>query len=111
VPNFAEVAKPLTILTRKDKNFTWGPSQQQSFQSRKDKLCTTPVLAYPNFKLTFTLTTNCSKVAIAAILSQVQNEVKRPLAYASRQLNSAERSYSASEDEIFALVWATKYFR
>jgi len=46
VPNFAEIAKPLPALTRKDRQFTWGPQQEQAFQSMKDRLCTTPVLAY-----------------------------------------------------------------
>jgi len=69
------------------------------------------VLAYPNFKLPFILTTDASKVAIAAILSQVQDGVERPIAYASRQLNTAEQAYTASETEMLALVWATKYFR
>jgi hypothetical protein len=87
VPNFAEAAKPLTILTRKDQKFTWRPSQQQAFQS----MCTTPVLAYPNFKLPFILTTDASKVSIVAILSQIENGVARPTGCASMQLNSAER--------------------
>ena len=70
VQNFAEVAKPLTILTRKNREFTWGPEQQQqAFQSMKDKLCTIPVLAYPNFKLPFILTTDASRTAVAAIRS------------------------------------------
>jgi hypothetical protein len=46
VPNFAEISKPLTAVTRKDRQFTWGPQQQQAFQSMKDRLCTTPVLAF-----------------------------------------------------------------
>ena len=111
VPNFADIAKPLTTLTRKDQKFVWGPSQQQAFQSMKDKLCTTPVLAYPNFKLPFILATDASGVGVAAILSQVQNGQERVIAYASRQLNSAEQAYSASEAEMLALVWATKHFR
>jgi len=72
VPNFAEAAKPLTILTRKDQNFIWGPSQQEAFEDLKNRLSTTPVLAYPNFELPFFLTTDASKVAVAAILSQVR---------------------------------------
>jgi len=69
------------------------------------------VLAYPNFELPFILTTDASKVTVAAILSQVQDGVEKPIAYASRQLNKAERSYAASEIEMLSLVWATKYFR
>ena len=111
VPRFAEMAKPLTELTRKDRQFVWGPSQQKAFEDMKERLCTTPVLTYPNFDLPFILTTDASKVAVAAILSQVQDGVERPIAYASRQMNKAEQAYSASEAEMLALVWATKYFR
>jgi len=68
-------------------------------------------LAYPNFDLPFILTTDASKVAVAAILSQEQDGIERPIAYASRQMNKAKQAYSASESEMLALVWATKYFR
>jgi len=47
----------------------------------------------PNFELPFILTTDASKVAIAAILSQVQDGKERPIAYASRQLSTAEQNY------------------
>ena len=80
-----------------------------AFDALKLKLCTTPVLAYPNFDLPFILTTDASKVAVAAILSQVQNGLERPVAYESRQLNKAEQAYSASEAELHDLVWAAKY--
>jgi hypothetical protein len=50
VPNFVEAANPLTILTRNDQNFIWGPSQQEAFEDLKNRLSTTPVLAYPNFE-------------------------------------------------------------
>ena len=71
---------------------------------------TAPVLAYPNFDLPFILTTDASQVAVANILFQVQNGVERPIVYASRQMNRAKHSYSASEIEMLGLVWATKYF-
>ena len=69
------------------------------------------MLSYQNFKLSFILTAQGSKTAIGAILSQIQDEMESPLAYATRQLNTAESAYSASENELPALVWATKYFR
>ena len=91
VPKFAAIAKPLTTLTWKDQPFTWGPCQQEAFRSSKDKLYTTPVLAFPDFSLPFILTTDASKTALGAILSQVQNGEERPIAFASRQTNKAEQ--------------------
>jgi len=59
VLGFAEVAKPLTELTRKDRQFIWGPSQQKAFEDM-DRLCTTPVVAYLNFDLPFILNPSAS---------------------------------------------------
>jgi len=77
----------------------------------KEKLCSAPVLAYPNFRFPFILTTDASKKAVDTILSDVQDGVERPIAYTSRQMNTAEQRYPASESEILLLVWATKHFR
>jgi hypothetical protein len=111
VPRFAEIAKPLSELTRKDVKFEWSPECRKAFETLKEKLSTTPVLAYPDFGAPFILTTDGSSITVAAVLSQVQGGQERPIAYASPKLNKAERAYSASELEMLALVWATKYFR
>jgi hypothetical protein len=37
VPKFAEIAKPLTELIRKDEKFQWGDRQQEPFDSLEEK--------------------------------------------------------------------------
>ena len=69
-----------------------------------------PMLAYPNFDLPFILMMDAAKVAVATILSQVQDGVEWPTAYTSGQMNKAEQANWASEAEMLAPVWATKYF-
>ena len=81
-------------------NTIWGPGQQETFEDMKNRLSTPPVLACQNFELPCILTTDASKMAVAAILSQVQTGVQRPIAYASRHLNKAGQAYSATEAEI-----------
>jgi len=90
VPNFAQTAKPMTGLLRKDARFVWSEQQQAAFEALKSALCSEQVLAYPNFDSPFILTTDDSRIAVAAILSQVQDGVERPISYASRQMNSTE---------------------
>ena len=75
----------------------------------KSKLSNTPVLAFPDFKLPFILTTDASRIGLGAVLSQVQEGIERPISFGSRQLNKGESAYSASELETLAVVWATKY--
>jgi len=111
IPNFSEIARPMTELTRKKQPFTWESKQQETFQKMKDRLCTAPVLSYPNFKLPFVLSTDASQFSLGDILSQVQDGLERPICYASRQTNKAERAYMTSELEMLALVWATKHVR
>ncbi|GJZ63269.1 putative reverse transcriptase domain-containing protein [Tanacetum coccineum] len=37
--NFSKIAKPLTLLTQKDKKYEWGDEQENAFQTLKDMLC------------------------------------------------------------------------
>ncbi|GJX19295.1 putative reverse transcriptase domain-containing protein [Tanacetum coccineum] len=45
IENFSKIAKSHTILTRKCKTSDWGEEQELAFQTLKDKLCNTLVLA------------------------------------------------------------------
>jgi hypothetical protein len=108
---FAEFAKPLTNLTRKDVPFEWGPEQETAFRKLKDILTKEPLLIYPDFSQLFIVACDASTKTVGAILSQVQNGQERPMAYCSRQLNSAETKYSITELELLALIFAVKQFR
>ena len=59
-----------------------------------DRLCTTPVLDYPDFKISSILITDASKIAVAAVLSKVKDGLERPIAYASCQMNTATIIFS-----------------
>jgi hypothetical protein len=52
--NYGKIAAPLTALLKKNA-FSWTPTTDQSFQALKDAMCTTPVLALPDFTKTFVL--------------------------------------------------------
>jgi hypothetical protein len=63
------------------------------------------VLRRPDWDRPFILTTDYSKAAIGAILSQKDEEGREyVIAYASKKLGPLEANYSASEGECFAVV-------
>lgn len=111
IPSFSKVAKPLTDLLKKDKNFEWTTPHMSAFEDLRDALCKEPILQYPDFEKPFILTTDASGYAIGALLSQGDIGKDLPIAYASRTLNDAETRYSPTERELLALVYAVKHFR
>ncbi|GJU17838.1 putative reverse transcriptase domain-containing protein [Tanacetum coccineum] len=44
----SKIAKPLTLLTQKNKKYVWGDEQDEAFRILKEKLCNAPVLAFPD---------------------------------------------------------------
>jgi hypothetical protein len=104
VRNFAELAKPLTNLTKKDVPFEWTKEHQEAFNALKRNLSTKPLLIYPDFSQRFIFACDASTKAIGAVLSQIREGEKRPVAYCSWQLNSAESKYSVTELEFCLLL-------
>ena len=111
IRGFAAIANPLHHLTKKDIEFVWSSDAQSAFTKLKKALTTAPILASPEFGKPFILTTDASKFALGAVLSQVQEGKERAIRYASRSMNAAERNYSVTEKECLAIVWAIGMYR
>ena len=96
--------KPIYDLTRKGRQLIWGEEQQEAFEEIKRRLVKAPVLHMPNHEGRFHLYSDTSKFAAGSVLYQIQNGKPRLIAYASKRLLEAVRSYSITELELCGLV-------
>ena len=112
IKDFATIAKPLHKLAERSAAFNWTGECEQSFLQLKEKLTSSPVLAFPNFNQTFILDTDASNTGIGAVLSQMQEDgSEKVIAYASRLLGKHEKRYCVTRRELLAVVHFIHLFR
>ena len=117
IPNFSEIAAPLTDLTKKDRPNRvkdWLSHHEKAFQTLKSCLTSSPILWLPVFNegKPFILRSDASDIGIGAVLLQeFKGEGKLPNAYTSKKLLPWERNYSVIEKECLAIIWAIETFR
>ena len=111
IPDFSTIAKPLYKLTEAKAEFAWTEQCQLAFDSLKGLLTSGRVLAYPTREGKFVLDTDASDHGIGAVLSQFQDGVEKPIAFASRTLSKSERNYCVTRRELLAIVEFVKQHR
>lgn len=111
IPNFSTIAAPLHHLKRKNVKFVWGPDQQNSFKQIQEAMANIASLNLYDPKLPCLVTTDASGHGIGCMISQVSEGVEKPICYASRLLNPAEKNYSTIERETLAIYWAIHKYK
>ncbi|KAI0993579.1 hypothetical protein K3495_g14605, partial [Podosphaera aphanis] len=112
IPNFSDIAQPLTDLTKKDQVFVWLKEQEEAFERLKELFITAPVLALYDPDNRTVIEADCSGYVMGACLSQFDHtNVLRPVAYFSRKLAPAECNYEIHDKELLAVVSALEEWR
>ena len=103
-PELQKLLKSIYDLTRKGRPLTGGKEQQDSFDEIKQRLIKPPILHMPSKTGRFHLYSDTSKFATGSSLYQIQNGKPKLIAYASKRLPEAAKSYSITELELCDLA-------
>ena len=95
----------------KNTPFKWTPECNDSFLFLKKALCEAPILAYPLPKGLFVLDTDASNIGIGGVLSQVQDNKEKVIAYGSKKFDKQHQRYSAIRRELIAVKTFIHQFR
>jgi hypothetical protein len=107
IEGFSKIAGPMMKLLWKITLFVWTEECETSFQTLKDKLTITHVLAVPEIGKDFMVYCDASKNGIGCVLMQD----RKVIAYRSRQLRPHEVNYPTHDLELAAVVFALKGWR
>ena len=116
VPKFADIARPLTNLTKQDIKFEWSEKCQKTFQLLKDMLLKEPVLKYPDPSKPYTLFTDASKYAWVCVLTQEYEhefdgklkKILHPITYVSGLFKGSQVNWATLTKEAYAIYMSVK---
>jgi hypothetical protein len=85
-------------MIRKDAKFKWDKEHEEEFRFLKNKLIQAPIMAFPDFKFPFILTTDACKEGFGAILSQNIGRKEHVIAYASKSTTKEEQKMGTASE-------------
>ena len=116
ISRFADAARPLTRLIRRDVKFEWTKDCQTGFDYLKTCLTKDPILKYPDPKKRYVIFTDASDQAAAGVLCQEHLDpegkiIELPIAYLSAQFSDTQFKWSTVVKEGYAIYYCIKKWR
>ena len=88
IKDFARLARPMNVLTRKDMKWRWEGEEQAAFDELKKAFTMRPVLVAPDLDKEFRVEADASNYATGGVLSmKCSNDLWRPVAFISKSLS------------------------
>ena len=108
IDQFSEKSAPLYNLLKRNVNFEWSQTCEDSFTYIKLKLEDPTLLIHPDFDKPFILLTDASALAVGFALTQEVDGCLRPIIYGGRVLSEAEKRYCTTDRELLGIYFAVK---
>ena len=110
LPNMSTTLQPLYALLHKDTKFEWSAACDDAFWKCKQELMKNTVLVHYDPSKEILLACDASSHGLGAVISHVIDGKERPIAFSSRTLTSAEKSYAQIEKEALSIIFGVRRF-
>jgi len=112
IKDFAQVARPINVLMRKDVKWQWEVEQQKAFDKLKRVFTIKPVLVVLDLDKEFRVEAGTSNYTTGGVLSmKCLDEMWRLVAFISKSLSDTERNYEIHDKEMLAVVRCLEVWR
>jgi len=95
----------------KEVKLMWNDERKLVFEKLKKALCTAPCLSFPQKNCKYILDTDASFNTIGCVLSQMQNNEEKVIAYGSRKMSKSEIQYCVTRKELLAVYYFVVHFK
>ena len=92
LPDLATVLNPLHRLVHKGQQWKWDQSCEDAFRKVKERVTSEQVLTHYDPEKPIKLARDASAYGIGAVISRIIEGHEKPIAFASRTLNPAEKT-------------------
>uniref|UniRef100_A0A3B3T0U0 ribonuclease H n=1 Tax=Paramormyrops kingsleyae TaxID=1676925 RepID=A0A3B3T0U0_9TELE len=111
LPRLSTLLAPLHKLLRKGEPWCWGPAQEKVFCKSEELLQSSSVLVHYDEQKDLILSCDASPYGVGAVLAhRMPGGQEKPIGFASRTLNAAEKNYSQLDKEGLAVIFGVRYF-
>ncbi|MBW0577806.1 hypothetical protein O181_117521 [Austropuccinia psidii MF-1] len=111
IKNYSKKISSLTSFLKKDSRFPLNEEALRQFHQLKEAFTIAPILSHFYPSLPTIVETDSSDYALGAVLSQISDSGKHPIACDSRKRLPAELNYAIHDKELLGIVWALKRWR
>ena len=109
---YVAITTPMEKLLKKDVSFVWSQECQGIFDKLKAKMASVRILMFPDWNNEFHVHMDALFVVLGVVVGQLgEGDIDHPIAFASRKLSFAKKTYTTTEREGQAMVYALHKFR
>ena len=97
IKDFSKISRPLTSLLQKDTPFVFYDDCLEAFETLKKALISAPIVQPPDWNLPLEIMCDASDYVVGAVLGQRVDKKLNVIHYASKTLDSAQRTYATTK--------------